>query len=70
MSWLQTDDIQYHAQLGLPEKGRAIKGLVVCNIWDLKPLDQLNVNYRPLKYETQRVGKDFTEFDIDRTILT
>ena len=24
-----------HAQLGLPDKGRAIKGLVVCNSWDL-----------------------------------
>ena len=30
-----------HAQLGLPNKGRAIKGLVVCNDWDLEPLDQL-----------------------------
>ncbi len=26
---------QYHAQLGLPDKGRAIKGLIVCNNWDL-----------------------------------
>ncbi len=33
---------QYHAQLGLPDKGRAIKGLVVCNSWDLEPLDLLN----------------------------
>ncbi len=29
-----------HAQL--PDKGRAIKGLVVCNDWDLEPLDLLN----------------------------
>ncbi len=32
---------QYLAQLGLPDKGRAIKGLVVCYIWDLEPLDLL-----------------------------
>ena len=29
-------------QLGLPEKGHAIKGMVVCNSWDLEPLDLLN----------------------------
>ncbi len=34
----QTEATQYHAQLGLPDKGRAIKGLVVCNTWDLEPL--------------------------------
>ncbi len=33
---------QYNAQLGLPDKGRTIKVLVVCNIWDLEPLDLLN----------------------------
>ena len=38
----QTGATQYHAQLGLPDKGRVIKGLVVCNSWDLKPLDLLN----------------------------
>ena len=27
----QTGATQYHVQLGLPDKGRAIKGLVVCN---------------------------------------
>ncbi len=27
---------------GNPDKGRAIKGLVVCNNWDLEPLDKLN----------------------------
>ena len=32
----------YHAQLGLPDKGCAINGLVVCNNWDLEPLDLLN----------------------------
>ena len=36
MPWLQTGATQYLAQLGLPDKGRAIKGLVVCNNWDLK----------------------------------
>jgi len=42
MPWPQTGATQYHAQLGLPDKGRAIKGLLVCNNWDLKPLDLLN----------------------------
>ncbi len=36
-----SDATQYHALLGLPEKGRAIKGLVVCNSWDLAPFDPL-----------------------------
>ena len=31
MPWPQTVATQYYAQLGLPDKGRAIKGLVVCN---------------------------------------
>ena len=30
-------------QLGLPGKGCAIAGLVVCNDWDIDPLDLLNV---------------------------
>ena len=38
----KTDVTQYHAQLGLPDKGRAIKGLVVCNSQDLEPCDLLN----------------------------
>ncbi len=38
----QTGATQYHAQLGLPDKGRAIKGLVVCNKWDIEPLVILN----------------------------
>ena len=42
MPWPKTGATQYHAQLGLPDKGRAIKGLVVCNRWDLEPLDLLN----------------------------
>ena len=32
MPWPQTGATHYHAQLGLPDKGRAIKGLVVCNV--------------------------------------
>ena len=42
MTWPQTGATQYHAQLGLPDKGRAIKGLVVYNNWDLQPLYLLN----------------------------
>ncbi len=42
MPWPQTGVTQYHAQLGLPDKGRAIKGLVVCNNRDLEPLDLKN----------------------------
>ena len=37
MPWPQTGAIHYYAQLGLPDKGRAIKGLVVCNGRDLEP---------------------------------
>ncbi len=33
---------QHHAKLGLPCKGGAIKGLVVCNDWNLELLDLLN----------------------------
>ena len=42
MPWSQIGATQYHGQLGLPDKGGAIKGLVVCNSWDLEPLDLLN----------------------------
>ncbi len=35
MPWLQTGPTQYHTQLGLPDKGLAIKRLVVCNNWDV-----------------------------------
>ncbi len=34
MPWPQTGANQYHAQLGLSDKGRAIKVLVVCNDLD------------------------------------
>ena len=42
MSWPQSGAIQYLAQLGLPNKGRAIKRLVVCSNLDLDPSDLLN----------------------------
>ena len=35
MPWLQTGATHCHAQLGLSDKGRAIKRLVVCNSLDL-----------------------------------
>ncbi len=37
--WLQTAATLYHALLGTPDKGHAIKGLVAYNDWDLEPLD-------------------------------
>ncbi len=40
MPWSQTGATHYHAHhLGLPDKGRAIKELVVCSSWDLEPWD-------------------------------
>ncbi len=42
MPWLQKGATHYHAQIGLPVKGCAIKRLVVCNSWDLEPLYLLN----------------------------
>ena len=42
MPWPQIGASQYHAQLGLSDKGRAVKGLIVCNNKDLEPLDLQN----------------------------
>ena len=42
MSWPTTVATHYSAQLGLPDKGCAIKGLVFCNNWELEPLYLLN----------------------------
>ncbi len=42
MPWPKTGATHYHAQLGLPDKGRAIKGLVISYSWDLEALDLLN----------------------------
>ncbi len=48
MPWPKTGATQYHAQLGLPDIGRAIKGLVVCNSWELEPFDGLALGcYQP-----------------------
>ena len=41
MPWPQTGAIQYHAKLGLPNKGRTIKWLIIWNDCDLEPLDLL-----------------------------
>ncbi len=40
--WPKQGTNQYHAQLGLPDKVCAIKGLVFCNSWYLEPWDLLN----------------------------
>ncbi len=43
MSCLKTTGaIHCHVQLIFPDTGIRIKGLVVCNGWDLEPLDLLN----------------------------
>ncbi len=56
MHWPQTSATQYHIQLGLPDKGCAIKGLVDFNDGYLESLDKLNglaglIN-RPLRYKS------------------
>ncbi len=38
MIWPKTGTIIYHTQLRLSEKGRVIKGLVICTIWDVRAL--------------------------------
>ena len=35
----KTGKTHYNAQLGPPDKGRAIKELVVCNSWDVSSLE-------------------------------
>ncbi len=42
MPWPTIGATQYHVQLRLPDKGRAIKGLVVSNNLDLGVFDLLN----------------------------
>ena len=39
MPWPQTGESQHHAELGLPDKGYAIKWLVVSKDRDLEPLE-------------------------------
>ena len=41
MLWPQIGALQYHAQLGLPDKGGAINELVFCNDWDQEHFDLL-----------------------------
>ncbi len=58
MPWPKTGAIHYYAQLELPDKGYAIKWLVVCNIWDLEPLDLLNVVVNlALRYKSYTITK-------------
>ena len=40
--WPQKGPTHFHAQLGLPDKASAIKGLAVCSSWDLEPVYLLN----------------------------
>ncbi len=42
MPWPKTGATNYHAQLELQCKVCKIKRMVVCNDWDLEPLDLLN----------------------------
>ncbi len=61
MPWPNTGATHYHAQLGIPKKGHAIKGLVVCNSWDLEPWDLLNglalgCKQHPLRYDSYLKG--------------
>ena len=39
MPWPQTEATHYHAQLGPPDKGRAIIGLIVC--WSMARINDL-----------------------------
>ena len=42
MPWPQTGTTQYHSQIGLPDKGHPIIGLVVLNNRDLERLELQN----------------------------
>ena len=42
LPWPETGATQYHAKLGLPDEGRTINGLVVCNGLNSEPLELLN----------------------------
>ena len=42
MPWPKTGTTHNQAKIGLSNKGRSIKGFVVCNSWDLEPWDPLN----------------------------
>ncbi len=53
MPWARTGTTHYYAKLGLPDKGRAIEGLVVCNSWDLEPWVFINRLLRYGSYNCQ-----------------
>ncbi len=61
MPWPQTGATQYHVQLGLPDKGRAMTELAVCNYWGL--LNGLTLGFinRLLRYAFK---KRFPELEI------
>ncbi len=42
MPWPKTGAIHYHRQLRHLDNGRAFKGIIVCNCFDLELLDLLN----------------------------
>ena len=46
MHWPQTGATQYHAQLGLPDESRAIKGFVACNNWKIKPKQLFSIFFQ------------------------
>ncbi len=66
MTSLQTGAAQYHVQLGDPDKGREIKGLVVCNGWDQEPLDLLKGLALGCDQPSPEVGKLLTEWKTHR----
>ena len=63
MSEPKTGATQYHADLGHPDKGLAIKGLVVFNIWILEPLDLLNCMTLGCKQPSPEVWGVIREFE-------
>ena len=48
MSWHQIGAIQLHSLLGIPDKGYAIKRLVVSNDWDIEHLELFEHPVPPL----------------------
>ena len=59
MSWSKKGATYYHAQQGLPDKDHAVKWLVVCNWWDLEPLDLLNGSRLYFAVSKWYLHKDF-----------
>ncbi len=52
MPWPKTGATHYHAQLGLPDKRRAIKGFLVCN-------DIISMNRQGHFFNPQNIKKNF-----------